>query len=185
MSPRTDRGPERRALLLIDFQRDFVEAAGRMPADQGQIPATLSAASLALERARANGDLIVAIGNEFKPRDRLMNLLRRHAAIAGSDGARWSERLPLDGAQYFPKWAGSAFVNPELDNWLRAHGVTTLALSGLMARACVTATAMDALAKGYKVDVLADAVACYSDSSRKRALARLEARGARVMSNAA
>ena len=185
MSAQTYRGPERRALVLIDFQRDFVEPAGRMPAALNQIPATLAAASRALATARERGDLIVAIGNEFRPRDRLMNLLRRHAAIAGSDGARWSERLPIDGAQYFAKWAGSAFVNPELDKWLRAQGVTTLALSGLMARACVTATANDALARGYKVEILADAVACYSDSSRKRALSRLEAAGVLVRSNAA
>jgi nicotinamidase-related amidase len=114
-----------------------------------------------------------------------MNLLRRRAAIAGSDGARWSDRLEVDGAQYFPKWAGSAFVNPELDIWLRAHGVATLVLCGLMARACVTATAKDALTKGYNVQILADAVACYPDASRSRALARLKARGAHVLSDAA
>jgi len=176
---------ERRALLLIDFQRDFVEPAGRMPAAQNQIPAALAAASRQLAQAKANGDLVVAIGNEFRPRDYLMNLLRRRAAIAGSEGARWTERLTVEGAQYFPKWASSAFVNPDLDIWLRANGVTTLMLSGLMARACVTATATDALRKGYTVQILADAVACYSDASRRRALTRLEARGARLLSNAA
>jgi nicotinamidase-related amidase len=176
---------DRRALLLIDFQRDFVEPTGRMPAAQNQIPATLAAASSALARAKRNGDLIVAIGNEYRPRDYLMNLLRRRAAIAGSDGARWSDRLEVDGAQYFPKWADSAFVNPELDIWLRAHGLATLVLCGLMARACVTATAKDALTRGYNVHILADAVACYSDASRSRALARLKARGAHVLSDAA
>ena len=185
MNIAADPVADRRALLLIDFQRDFVEPTGRMPAAQNQIPAALAAASRALGQAKANGYLVVMIGNEFSPRDYVMNLLRRHAAIAGSEGARWSERLSVEGASYFPKWAGSAFINPELDNWLRANGVTTLMLSGLMARACVTATANDALRKGYAVHILADAVACYSDTSRQRALKRLKSRGARLVSDAA
>lgn len=185
MTTQHDLGAVRRALLLIDFQRDFVEPAGRMPAAQNQIPATLAAASRALAEAKLKGDLIITIGNEFRPGDYLMNLLRRRAAIAGSEGARWTDRLEVEGAHYFPKWASSAFVNPELENRLQKHGVTTLALCGLMARACVTATAKDALAKGYKVQILADAVACYSDASRNRALTRLKARGAQLLSDAA
>ena len=98
-----------------------------------------------MAEARDAGDLIVAIGNEFRPGDILMNLFRRNASILGSEGASWTDRLPLDGATYFPKWAGSAFVNPELNPWLRAHNVKTLVLAGLMAKACITATAKDAL----------------------------------------
>jgi nicotinamidase-related amidase len=45
MNTRADPVAHRRALLLIDFQRDFVEPAGRMPAAQNQIPAALAAAS--------------------------------------------------------------------------------------------------------------------------------------------
>jgi len=168
----------RRALLLIDFQRDFLEPSGRMQVASDQVAPVLSAAARAMAEARRSGDLVVAIGNEFCPSDFIMNLLRRHASIAGSQGACWTDKLPLDGAKYFPKWASSAFVNPQLDQWLRSHSVKTLILTGLMARACVTATANAAIAKGYEVQILTDAVACASDASRKRALARLEAKGA-------
>ena len=170
--------PARRALLMIDFQRDFLDPSGRMPVDRNQVSPVLRAAAKAMADARVAGDLIVAIGNEFRPGDLLMNLLRRYASIAGSEGARWSDKLPLEGTTYFPKWAGSAFVNPQLDRWLQAHNVKTLVLTGLMARACVTATAKDALARGYEVQILTDAVACKSDASRARALARLKAKGA-------
>jgi nicotinamidase-related amidase len=170
--------PARRALLMIDFQRDFLDSSGRMPVDRDQVSPVLRAAAKAMADAKAAGDLIVAIGNEFRPGDLLMNLLRRYASIAGSEGARWSDKLPLEGTTYFPKWAGSAFVNPQLDRWLQAHNVKTLVLTGLMARACVTATAKDALAKGYEVQIVADAVACRSDASRARALTRLKAKGA-------
>ncbi len=170
----------RRALLLIDFQEDFLDDRGRMPVCRGHVAPALAAARRLMEEARAAGDVILAIGNEFRPDDHLMNLLRRRAAIAGSPGARWTSALPLNDIPYLPKWATSAFVNPELDPWLRARGVTKLSLTGLKAGACVSGTAKDALARGYEVEVIEAAIACDSDASRRRALKALEAKGARV-----
>ncbi len=91
----------------------------------------------------------LAVGNEFRPGDWFMNVLRRHAAIAGSRGAAWAGSLKLEGAAYFPKWAGSAFVNPDFEACLKSHRITSLTLTGVFARACVSATARDALARGY------------------------------------
>lgn len=172
--------PSRRALLLIDFQDDFLHPQGRMPVCAAQVAPVLASAGQAVAEARQAGDAVLAIGNEFRAGDRLINLLRRGASIAGSPGARWTEALPLTGIQYFPKWASSAFVNPDLDAWLRAKGVGTLALSGLFAKACIAATCRDALARGYGVELVSDAIACGSDTSRDRALARLARKGARV-----
>ena len=173
--------PRGRALLLVDFQRDFIEATGRMPVARSQVWPVLDAARREVIEARKAGDPVVAIGNEFRPQDLLMNMLRRNAGISGSDGARWTERLPVEDATYFPKWAGSAFVNPALDPWLRARSVQTIVLAGLFARACITATATAALARGYDVCIPADAVACASDRSRDRSLERLEAKGITVV----
>ncbi|MBR1091007.1 cysteine hydrolase [Bradyrhizobium manausense] len=173
-----------RALLLIDFQRDFIESSGRMPVARNQVASVLRAAAKAIADARRAGEFVLAIGNEFRPNDLFMNLLRRHASIAGSDGAKWTEKLPIDGAVYFPKWSGSAFVNPDLDKWLKEKSVTKLVLAGLQAKACVTATAKDALAKGYSVEVLADAIACVSDATRARALKRLQTKGITVLRDA-
>jgi len=139
----------------------------------------LQAARQAIGQAQSAGHVVVAIGNEFRPRDYLMNLLRRNASIAGSPGARWIRDLPLDGIPYFPKWASSAFVNPEFERWLRTEHVRTLRLAGLQAKACVTATAKDAMKRGYAVEVFDRAIACVSDRSRARALARLERQGVR------
>jgi nicotinamidase-related amidase len=181
MQPATTSSPTKRALLLIDFQRDFIESTGKMPVAMNQVASVLGAAAEAIADAKRSGQFILAIGNEFRSKDFLTNLLRRHASIAGSDGAKWTEKLPIDGAVYFAKWSASAFVNPELEKWLKANSVTELVLTGLQARACVAATAKDALAKGYAVQVLANAVACVSDASRARALAKLERKGVIVL----
>jgi len=175
----------RHALILIDFQNDFLDERGRMPVARAQVAPALAAAATAMAAARGRGDLIVAVGNEFRPNDWLMNFLRRRAAIAGSFGAAWCESLPLEGMIYFPKWAGSAFVNPDFEACLKRHDIAWLTLTGVFARACVSATARDALARGYAVDLLAAAIACASDASRRRALARLVKRGARLIENAA
>jgi nicotinamidase-related amidase len=172
----------RRALLLIDFQRDFLAGDGRMPVARHQVTGVLVAARMAIDRAQANGDLIVRIGNEFRPGDRIGNLLRHHAALAGTPGTQWDARAEVNGGggYYLAKWKGSAFCNPELGDLLGREAVTDVVLCGLYARACVTATARAALARGLRVTVLRDAVACRSDGSREAALHRLARHGVQL-----
>jgi len=170
--------PADSALMLIDFQADFLNDDGRMPVARAHVAPTIAAAARAVDLFRARGRPIAAIGNEFRRSDIAMNILRRYASVEGTPGARWDDRVPRDGAKYFPKWSGSAFGNPELEPWLRANGIGTLAIGGLMARACVTATTKDALTRGFKVMLIEPAIACFSDRSRARALARLEWKGA-------
>jgi len=176
---RQGKGPNT-ALLMIDFQRDFLADDGRMPVARYQTAAVIEAAQAAMLKAKTAGQLVLAIGNEFRRSDWLMNILRRHAAIAGSSGTQWDNRLPLDGVIYLPKWAGSAFSNPRLVEILDQHKAGTLELTGLFARACVSATAKDAMKKGFQVRILGDAIACASDRSRAAALTRLRSAGAAV-----
>jgi nicotinamidase-related amidase len=168
----------KRALLLIDFQHDFLRENGRMPVAANQVGPVIDAANRAVLKARAGGVPVIAIGNEFRRSDWLANLFRRFAALAGSDGARWDERVPRDGQRYFAKWRGSAFCNADLDRFLREENIGDIDLAGLYAGACVSATARDALKRGYRVAVLSDAVADRSDAARDRALRRLERSGA-------
>lgn len=168
------------ALVLLDFQAEFLDDAGRMPVSRGHVEPAIAAARRAIESYRARGRPVVAIGNEFRRGDLVMNVLRRFAALEGSRGARWDDRVPRQEVAYFPKWAASAFVNPDLEAFLAREGVRELALGGLFASACVTATARDALKRGFRVRLLPDAIACSSDRSRARALARLARAGATV-----
>lgn len=103
MTKMLGRASPRRALLLIDFQHDFLYPQGKMPVCKAPVAPVLAAAGRAVAEARQAGDAILAIGNEFRSGDRLMNLLRRGASIAGSPGARWTEALPLTGVQHVPK----------------------------------------------------------------------------------
>jgi nicotinamidase-related amidase len=172
--------PCRRALIVLDFQRDFLADDGRMPVARHHVGPVLAATRCAVDQARLRGDLIVTVGNEFDRRDIVGNLLRRRAAVAGSAGTAWDDRIDLEDALYVPKSAGSAFTNPALGAALDARGIQHLTVAGLFAKGCVRATAEAALRRGLTVEVLGDAVACSSDRSRERALRRLAARGAHV-----
>ena len=82
---------------------------------------------------------------------------------------------------YVAKWKGDAFCIPDLEKLLREHRIDEIVVAGLHASACVAATTKAALARGFQVHVLGDAVACRSDASREAALGRLRGFGAQVI----
>ncbi len=170
----TDRNRvRRRALLLIDFQRDFLDDSGRMPIARHQVGRVIFEANRAIEDARSRGDAIVAIGNEFEPHDRLMNLLRRNASIAGSAGAAWDRRIVVDGAAYFSKSRSDAFSNARLAAYLADQRVDEVVLTGVFARACVAATARGALSRGMRARLVESAIGDSSDRAKENALRKL------------
>lgn len=176
MQPKSN-SEARRALLLIDFQNDFLRDDGRMPVCRAQVQSLLATTRDAINSAQVAGIPIIAVGNEFPPGAHIANFFRRHAAIAGSPGARWDDRLPLGDILYFPKWKGDAFCNPGLARKLTELGTEEVILAGVYARGCISATARGALARGFRVRILAPAVACATDRSRAFALGRLSRRG--------
>ncbi len=151
-----------------------------MPVAQGQVRPVIEAARRAVDDAQANGDLIVKIGNEFRPRDVIGNLFRHRAAMKGSPGAAWDGRIDPPGAIYVPKWKSDAFCNPDLATLLEENRVERVRLAGLYAKACVSATALGARTRGLSVQVIGDATACSSDGSRQAALDKLRRRGIEV-----
>jgi nicotinamidase-related amidase len=161
------------ALLLIDFQRDFLADDGRMPVARNQVSSVIAAARAAIAEAQRRGILVVTIANAFRSSDRLMNFFRRHAAVEGSPGAEWDGRLAVTGAPALTKCQGDGFSNPELEKLLRSKNISHLIVTGLFARGCVTATIRGALKRGFSVSAIPAAIACSSDSSRSRALLRL------------
>ena len=172
---------KRRALLLIDFQEDFLASEGGMPVDQGQVQPAIEEARRMVDEARDQGDLIVKIGNEFRQSDVVGNLFRHHAAMKGSVGAAWDGRIDPPEAIYVPKWRSDAFCNPDLMALLEEERVGQVRLTGLYAKACITATAKGARKRGLSVQVIGDATACSSEKSRQAALDKLRRIGIEVL----
>ena len=80
-----------------------------------------------------------------------------------SGGKFYPEILPLDSENVFTKPAYGAFSVPELKTKLEKTGIKTIWLSGVMSQVCVLATAYEAYALKYEVNVIPEAVGATSE----------------------
>lgn len=138
----------RTALLVIDFQNEYF--SGKMP-----IPDGLAA----LRNARR----LVAFADQHKmPVFHVQHVGGAGAAIFAEDGdtvAFHAELQPAPHHHVVTKTEVSVFQRTDIDARLKAAGITTLIISGLMTHACVSGAARDAKPLGYGVIVAADASA--------------------------
>lgn len=171
-------GRSARALVVVDLQVDFGDPQGSLFVDGA--PTVLPRILRLVERARTHGDLVVwsqdwhpestphfvdqggawprhcvagSRGAELLPEavlaQRAGDLVIRKG-VAGEDGySAFSMRHPVTGE----------VRSTELDAHLRAAGVTLVTVCGLATDWCVKATALDALAAGFTVEVAVEATA--------------------------
>lgn len=91
----------------------------------------------------------------------------------------------LDPARLWAKTSFSCFGVDAFADALSACGRPHVAIFGIETHVCVQSTALDALAKGYQVTLLADAVDSRADANRQLSLQLLRDAGAVVTSTEA
>ncbi|RQQ57160.1 cysteine hydrolase family protein [Burkholderia stagnalis] len=136
------------ALLVIDFQNEYF--GGRLPIPDGP-------------RALANAQRVIALAD----RAGIPVFHIQHVAPAGSpifadasEGFRFHADLqPAPHHAVVRKTSVSVFPTTDLDARLKAAGIDTLLVTGLMTHACVAGAARDAVPLGYAVIVVDDACA--------------------------
>jgi nicotinamidase-related amidase len=172
--------PSHTALLLVDMQRDYVEAGGaldQLGVNLSMYPPMRPRLAGLLEAARRAGVTIVHIqmttlpGRKSDSPAQIRFNLRMHAAaradgpplsytISGTPGHEFVEGLrPRDGELVVPKWRSSGFWGTNLDLLLRSNGIETVVMSGCTTEGCVESTARDAMFNDYYVVVAEDCVA--------------------------
>lgn len=85
------------------------------------------------------------------------------------------------------KLHSNAFEETELDATLKARGVDTLIITGMVTHGCVKNTALGGLAAGYRVVVVSDAHSSYSQKAAQLIEewnAKLQKQGALLLSTA-
>ena len=153
------------ALLVVDVQRDFLPGGAlAVPRGDEVVPVLNRYIELARDK-----DVPILASRDWHP--------RRHCSfraqggpwpphcIAGSPGAGFAPglKLPAD-AEVTSKAtrespdAYSAFSGTDLEERLRDMEVKELLIGGLATDYCVRATVCDALAAGFEVKLLADAI---------------------------
>jgi len=172
------------ALLLVDFQRAFVEPGHR---------ASVPDAAGAWENAAA---LLTAFRSRFLP---VIATRHAHRTVPKCDSmARWWSSFLLEGQDeselcdavlrradlVLTKDSYSAFHGTKLEWWLRARRVETLVIAGVMTHICVDSTARDAFHRGFDVVIAEDACASKARPLHDASLLTLSHALARVTSSA-
>lgn len=136
------------ALLVIDFQNEYF--SGRMPIPDG------------LAALRNTQRLVAHADRAGMPVFHIQHVTPAGSPIFAEDGDTvpfHSELQPSPHHAVVKKSQVSAFQGTDLDQRLKAAGIKTLIVSGLMTHMCVTGAARDAVPLGYAVIVPHDACA--------------------------
>jgi len=164
---------DKRALLLVDMQREHFEGARPMDADR-----LLAAVKAAIEKGRAAGHPVIAPRHGWQtPGRRSMSRM-----MPGGKGPAW-----VVGTEIHPEIAGQAvhivtkrmrdgFENPELGALLDRSEVGRLQIADLDRCFCVKKTALSAANRGYRVELLTDAIVTARPDEWRAWLARLPER---------
>ncbi|WP_265517096.1 cysteine hydrolase family protein [Nitratireductor luteus] len=140
--------PASTALLVIDFQNEYF--TGRMPIPDGT-------------EALANARRLIAMADETgMPVYHVQHVTPAGAPIFAEDGETVGfhpDIAPSAGHEVVRKSSVSVFPTTDIDKQLKAEGIKTLIITGLMTHACVSGAARDAVPLGYDVIVAHDACA--------------------------
>ncbi len=188
----------RTALLVIDMQRDFLDARGyaaQAGVDVTRLRGTLAPVLSLIEAARAVGVHIVYTREGHRPdlSDCPPSKLARSRAAGAEIGSAGplgrllvrgehghdlvDELQPRGGEPVLDKPGYSAFHQTELDQILRGWGVDTVILCGVTTEVCVHTTLRSAIDHGLNAITVADACAASEPQLQAPALAMIGAEG--------
>jgi nicotinamidase-related amidase len=151
------RSFRRRALVVVDMIRDHLTEGCALEVPRAR--EILPALEARLTAARAAGMPIVYVVDEHDPDDPDLDLWGAHA-IRGSEGAEvWPSIAPREGDRVVGKPSYSGFFASDLEAVLDELKVDSLVLTGCATEIQLKSTAMDALQKGYEVEIPPDSQA--------------------------
>jgi nicotinamidase-related amidase len=188
---------ETSALILIDFQRDFVLPGGfgeKLGNDTSLLLAAVEPAARALSKARDIGMQVIHTREGHRP-DLTdcppAKLNRGGKTFIGTEGAfgrilvRGEEGhdivpqlYPVDGEPIIDKLGKGSFYATDLQQILINKGIKTLFVTGVTLEVCVHTTVREANDRGYECVVLSDCVASYFPEFQRVGLEMIKAQGA-------
>ncbi|HEV2044307.1 MAG TPA: aldehyde dehydrogenase family protein, partial [Sphingomicrobium sp.] len=163
----------RTALLLVDVQEDYLARPNLQP-PRAELIANIAAA---LANARAMGEPIFHV--------RTGGSIPMPHRTAVPDATPPPELIEHAGEPVFTKRFFSAFDAPGLADALDAGGITRLRLAGLHAHACIHATALDAYARGFEVEIDENLVGSDNPAFAAQSLRWLDGRAANIITSQA
>ena len=172
--------PKTTAVVLIEYQNDFVSEGGALHAAVAGVMAKsnmLANTIATVAAARQAGATIVLVPITFAPDYHeisaspygiLKGVVDSNAFKKGSWGAEIVDALKPQPEDILieGKRGLCAFASTNLDFVLRARGIRTLALGGFLTNCCVESTMRTGYEKGYEVVTLTDCTATLSEEEQ-------------------
>jgi nicotinamidase-related amidase len=155
-----------KALLVIDIQEDTTGTMALPLSPYKDKAEYIARLNKVIEDASRKNILIVYVKQEF---DGLWGKTLSRAVLCGSDikgqpGTKVDKRIAMLSNYKFSKPQGDSFTNPKLNEFLTGQRVNELYIAGLDPEFCIYATARGALNRGYKVNVIAEAILSWRDT---------------------
>jgi biuret amidohydrolase len=188
---------DRAALVIIDMQRDFLEAGGFGEAlgnDVSRLQAAVEPCQATLAAARGLGMLVIHTreGHRTDLSDAPPHKVNRgdpktrigargpmgRILVRGEPGHDIiAELYPLPDEPVIDKPGKGAFYQTDIELMLRNRGIDTLFVCGVTTEVCVNTTVREANDRGFRCIVLSDCCASYFPEFHKAGLAMIKAQG--------
>ncbi|MEY8745085.1 cysteine hydrolase family protein [Paenibacillus tundrae] len=164
-----------KALIVIDFTRDFV--TGALPVGEPAVEIEETVAAITENYCDHKHEVIMAVDlhEQNDPYHPETTLFPPHN-IRDTEGRLLYGRLAQvmedrkEHIRWMDKTRYSAFCGTDLELRLRERGITDIALIGVCTDICVLHTAVDAYNKGFHITVYEDAVASFNAAGHEWAL---------------
>lgn len=163
----------RRVLLVIDMLNDFVQPGA--PLEVPGARRITSHIKKQIDQAHRQKDPVIYLCDAHAPNDAEFRVWPRHA-VKGSKGAEViRELIPQDQDIIIKKTTYSGFHGTKLDLLLKKIEPKKIIATGVCTEICVLYTVVDALMRGYEVEVPQNCVAGLSKEGHKFALKQMTA----------
>jgi nicotinamidase/pyrazinamidase len=178
-----------RALVVVDVQNDFCEGGSLAVTGGAAVAAAITehvrTSSGEYAHVVATRDHHIDPGAHFAEQPDFLDTWPAHCVV-GTGGVELHpalDREPLeavfDKGEYAAAYSGfeARSDGTPLADWLRERGVDAVDVVGIATDHCVRATALDAVAEGFRTRVLLDLTAGVAEGTTEAALEQLRAAG--------
>jgi len=175
------------ALVVVDMQEDYFDPAlwprSELPDRRAEL---VDGVRACLRAARRAGWPVVWVRQLFQPdlSDAFPHMREsgRRYAVRGTAGAAILSELESRPEDLFvAKTRYSAFFGTGLEARLRKAATRTVVLAGITTSWCIRSTATDAFQHGFRVVLVADAMAAFREADHQRDIAAMDGLIARVV----
>ena len=172
------------ALLVIDIQRDFTSPTATPPFPYKEAEELITTLNEMIETARQRNVTVIYLRQEFSGifGNIFSRIFCKGKGIKGRPGTDFDDRLLIISDHIFTKPKGDAFSNPQFESFLIENQINELYLAGLDAEFCVYHTAKGARNRGYRVNILTDAILLLDEKKWDEVTERYQKKGITLIS---